>query len=51
MQQTELQRLYASLKQEEQALKKAEYDQKQKQREREILLAKVRQNKAMYEKK
>lgn len=50
-QQTELQRLYASLKQEEQSLKKAEYDQKQKQREREILLAKVRQNKALYEKK
>lgn len=51
IQQTELKKLYASLKQEEEALKKAEEAQKQKKREREILLAKVRQDKALYEKK
>lgn len=51
VQQTELKKLYTSLKQEEEALKKAEYAQKQKKKEKEALLAKVRQNKALYEQK
>ncbi len=51
VQQTELKKLYASLKHEEEALKKAEEVQKQKKKEKEILLAKVRQDKALYEKK
>ncbi|MGB9710113.1 MAG: murein hydrolase activator EnvC family protein [Thermodesulfovibrio sp.] len=51
LQQTELKKLYASLKQEEEALKKTEEAQKQKKKEKEVLLAKVRQNKALYEKK
>jgi len=51
VQQAELKKLYTSLKQEEEALKTAEDSQKQKKKEKEILLAKVRQNKALYEKK
>lgn len=51
VQQTELKKLYASLKQEEEALKKAETDQREKKKEKEAILAKVRQNKALYERK
>jgi len=51
VQQTELKKLYALLKQEEEALKRAEEAQKQKKKEKEVLLARVRQNKALYEKK
>ena len=49
--QNELKNLYASLKTEEEALKKAEEAQKKKKKEKEILLVKVRQNKVLYEKK
>ncbi len=51
VQQTELKKLYTSLRQEEESLKKAEEAQKQKKKEKEILLAKVRQDKALYERK
>ncbi|MCS7215531.1 MAG: peptidoglycan DD-metalloendopeptidase family protein [Thermodesulfovibrio sp.] len=50
-QRTELKKLYASLKQEEEALKKVEETQKQKKKEKEVLLAKVRENKSIYERK
>lgn len=49
--QTELKNLYASLKKEEASLKEAEERQKQKIKEKEVLLAKVRQDKTLYEKK
>lgn len=51
IQRTELKRLYTSVKQEEEFLRKAEEAQKQKKREKELLLAKIRENKAIYEKK
>lgn len=49
--QIKLKKLYVSLTLEEQALKKAEQAQKQKKKEREILLVEVRKDKALYEKK
>jgi septal ring factor EnvC (AmiA/AmiB activator) len=49
--QTELKNLYIALKQEEESLKNAEENQKQKMKEKEVLLAKVRQDKSLYERK
>jgi len=51
IQQTELKNLYIALKQEEESLKNAEENQKQKIKQKELLLAKVRQNKSLYERK
>lgn len=50
-QQTELKSLFTMLKTEESLLNQALNEQKQKMKEKEILLAKVRQQKAMYEHK
>lgn len=50
-QQTELKKLYASLRKEEEDLKSIEKNQIQKKREREALLAKVQKDKTLYEKR